>query len=64
MVFNKKGVPMSDEQRAKLRLMRQATGRATTKYGIGGIEKRRGHQIKPVTLPPTPWDKKQLGDER
>jgi hypothetical protein len=35
----------------KLARIRQAMTAATDKYGIGGVEKRKGHKPRPVTLP-------------
>lgn len=41
----------------KVRLMRGALTRANYKSGMGGLPKTPGRSQKPITLPPTPWDK-------
>jgi len=59
MVVQRKGEPPpSNTEAKKLRMMRQALARATTKNNIGGKPKSGHHLPKPITLPATPWDKK------
>lgn len=41
----------------KIQLMRGAKTAAEYKYGMGGLPKTPGRSQKPITLPPTPWDK-------
>ena len=53
-----KGVMGSGANRdPKIRLMRGAKTAVEYKYGMGGLPKGAGHTRKPITLPPTPWDK-------
>ncbi len=42
----------------KLEMMRRAKTSAENRYGLGGLEKGKHKQPKPVTLPKMPWDEK------
>lgn len=57
---NEKGmVPGKGANRdPKIRLMRGAKTAVEYKHGMGGLPKTPGRSQKPITLPPTPWDKK------
>lgn len=50
--------PLKQNDQKKLRLMRQALAAVTNPYTIGGQPKKTARRPKPVTLAPTPWDKK------
>jgi len=57
MTIQKKGdPPLTAREQQKLMIMRQASSRTGTRYTID--KRRGGFAPKPVTLPPTPWDKK------
>lgn len=57
----KKGHHMQDRERKRLALMRGAKTRANGKLAAGGGE-RKYEKRRPITLAPTPWDKKPDGE--
>lgn len=42
-------------EKRRLALMRQASGRANSRFNIGGTVKHGGHKPKPITLATKPW---------
>lgn len=58
-VIQKKGdPPLSAREQRKILLMRSVDARANTRINISLGEKSKAQRPKPITLPPTPWDKK------
>lgn len=47
--------PVEDRRRA---LMRQADGKVSTKFSLGGHEKQGAHAPRKPSLPKMPWDDK------